>query len=434
MRVGCISGVRLLVLSSMPAWLLGSLLVAAPSSAEASHSDPAAPVAQSSVVSATHAEDGQPDAGGLESLPQGEAPIGHEPSRAEFQPPLGGSQPGSATMDSGVADCVNGLGAEVVLVRGVEVVAPVLGSVTVDGAGVVLVYDKALHRSSVPAADDLGVSVRDWETGAVSVRPVGGVSVDDNTVSLTLDAAVRSRDVVAVSYWGGSNPIRGSGGLDAATLDGCGAVNDTVEASDASLAVLELAGVELSPRFVPATTAYTASVDDSVTHTTVRASATDLRAWVFLGDSVDVDGDPHNGHQVALAAGVNTITATVTAEDSVTASTYTVTVTRAHETASETGEAPLNSAVDGVTAGEHGVVIDRGATLAVDSVSVRPIRWSRFDNGVPAHHSAGEARGWLLTSLRYALNEWWFEFKDFDAQDSRPYLDFSDASHGGSDF
>ena len=378
MRVGCISGVRLLVLSSMPAWLLGSLLVAAPSSAEASHNDPAAPVASSS------------------------------------------------------ADCVNGSGAEVALVRGVEIVAPVLGSVTVDGAGVVLVFDKALAGSSVPAADDFGVSVRDWETGAVAVRPVGEVSVDDNMVSLTLDAAVRSRDVVAVSYWGGSNPIRGSGGLDAATLDGCGAVNDTVEASDASLAVLELSGVELSPRFVPDITAYTASVDDSVTHVTVRASATDLRAWVFLGDSVDVDGDPHNGHQVALVAGVNTITATVTAEDSVTASTYTVTVTRAHETASETGEASLNSAVDGVTAGEHSVVIDRGATLAVDSVSVRPVRWSRFDGGVPAHHSAGEARGWLLTSLRYALNEWWFEFKDFDAQDSRPYLDFSDASHGGS--
>ena len=327
---------------------------------------------------------------------------------------------------------MNGSGAEVALVRGVEIVAPVLGSVTVDGAGVVLAYDKALAGSSVPAADDFEASVRDWETGTVSVRPVGGVSVDDNMVSLTLDVAVRSRDVVAVSYSGGSNPIRGSGGLDAATLDGCGAVNNTVEASDASLAVLELSGVELSPRFVPATTAYTASVDDSVTHVTVRASATDLRAWVFLGDSVDVDGDPHNGHQVALVAGVNTITVTVTAEDSVTASTYTVTVTRAHETASETGEASLNSAVDGVTADEHSVVIDRDATLAADSVSVRPIRWSRFDGGVPAHHSAGEARGWLLTSLRYALNEWWFEFKDFDAQDSRPYLDFSDASHAGS--
>ena len=392
MRVDCISGVRLLVLSSMPAWLLGSLLVAAPSSAEASHNDPAAPVASSA------------------------------------------------------ADCVNGSGAEVALVRGVEVVAPVLGSVTVDGAGVVLAYGRALDGSSVPAGQDFEVSVRDWETGAVSVRPVGEVSIDDNMVSLTLDAAVRSRDVVAVSYWGGSNPIRGSGGLDAATLDGCGAVNDTVEASDASLAVLELSGVELSPRFVPAATAYTASVDDSVTHVTVRASATDLRAWVFLGDSVDVDGDPHNGHQVALAAGANTITATVTAEDSVTASTYTVTVTRGDETANNTGdevgdeagepeagEASSISAEDAASGAlGSSATGDESSLPEVDSVSVRPIRWSRFDNGVPAHHSAGEARGWLLTSLRYALNEWWFEFKDFDAQDSRPYLDFSDASHGGS--
>ena len=337
-------------------------------------------------------------------------------------------------MDSGVAECVNGSGPEVALVRGVEVVAPVLGSVTVDGAGVVLAYDKALAGSSVPAADDFEASVRDWETGTVSVRSVGEVSIDDNMVSLTLDAAVRSRDVVAVSYSGGSNPIRGSGGLDATTLDSCSAVNDTVKASDASLAVLELAGVELSPQFVPATTAYTASVDDSVTHTTVRASATDLRAWVFFGDSVDVDGDPHDGHQVALAAGANTITVTVTAEDSVTASTYTVTVTRANETGEpEAGDAPSISAEDAASGAlGSSETLDESSLSGVDSVSVRSVRWSRFDGGVPAHHSAGEARGWLLTSLRYALNEWWFEFKDFDAQDSRPYLDFSDASHGGS--
>ena len=331
-------------------------------------------------------------------------------------------------------DCVSGVGPEVALVRGVEVVAPVLGSVTVDGTGVVLAFDKALDESSVPAGPDFEVSVRDWETGAVSQRPVSAVSIDDNVASLTLDVAVRSRDVVTVSYWGGSNPIRGSGGLDATSVDSCSAVNNTVRASDASLAVLELAGGELSPQFVPATRAYTASVDNSVTHTTVRASATDLRAWVFFGATVDVDGDPHNGHQVALAAGVNTITVTVTAEDSATTSTYTVTVTRAHETGEpEAGEASLIPAEDAASA-----TVGFGATggetslSGVDSVSVRPVRWSRFDNGVPAHHNAGEAQGWLLTSLRYALNEWWFEFKDFDAQDSRPYLDFSEALHAGS--
>ena len=95
--------------------------------------------------------------------------------------------------------------------------------------------------------------------------------------------------------------------------------------SNASLSSLSLSGVTLSPAFASGTTAYTASVANSVTETTVAATADAGAAYeVKLNDVVDQDG------VVGLAVGSgNVITVVVTAEDGETTQTYTVTVTRA---------------------------------------------------------------------------------------------------------
>ena len=95
--------------------------------------------------------------------------------------------------------------------------------------------------------------------------------------------------------------------------------------ADAILSALSLSGVTLSPAFASGTTAYTASVANSVTETTVAATAAAGAAYeVKLNDVVDQDG------VVGLAVGSgNVITVVVTAEDGETTQTYTVTVTRA---------------------------------------------------------------------------------------------------------
>ena len=94
---------------------------------------------------------------------------------------------------------------------------------------------------------------------------------------------------------------------------------------DASLSALSLSGVTLSPGFVSGTTAYTASVANTVTETTVTATAAAGAVYeVKLNGVVDQDGVT----PLVVGSG-NVITVVVTAQDGVATQTYTVTVTRA---------------------------------------------------------------------------------------------------------
>ena len=94
--------------------------------------------------------------------------------------------------------------------------------------------------------------------------------------------------------------------------------------ADATLSNLSLSGVDIGT-FDPATTAYTASVANEVTETTVTPAVNDDGATyeVKLDGVTDADGT------VSLAVGSNVITVEVAAEDGQTTKTYTVTVTRA---------------------------------------------------------------------------------------------------------
>ena len=87
--------------------------------------------------------------------------------------------------------------------------------------------------------------------------------------------------------------------------------------SNAYLSSLSLGDVAISPEFAGSTTAYTASVDNSVDSVTVTAMAAHAEATVSGDGMHDLD------------EGANAITVTVTAEDGTTTKNYTVTVTRA---------------------------------------------------------------------------------------------------------
>ena len=102
---------------------------------------------------------------------------------------------------------------------------------------------------------------------------------------------------------------------------------------DATLSALSLGtGVTLSPTFASGTTAYTASVANSVDEVTVTPTTTDSDATVEYLDASDTalaDADTNAaGHQVALDVGDTVFKVKVTAEDGTTTQTYTVTVTR----------------------------------------------------------------------------------------------------------
>lgn len=94
--------------------------------------------------------------------------------------------------------------------------------------------------------------------------------------------------------------------------------------NDANLSNLKLSSGTLSPAFVVATLAYTASV--AVTSITVTPTADDPLATVKVNGAVVASGNASAA--IALVLGSNTVTTVVTAPDGSTTHTYTVTVTR----------------------------------------------------------------------------------------------------------
>jgi hypothetical protein len=89
--------------------------------------------------------------------------------------------------------------------------------------------------------------------------------------------------------------------------------------SNASLSGLTLSAGSLS--FAPDTVSYTLSVANGVTSTTVTPVAADVNAMVQVNGKDVESGRP--SEPIALKVGSNTIVIVVTAQDGVTARTYT---------------------------------------------------------------------------------------------------------------
>ena len=91
-----------------------------------------------------------------------------------------------------------------------------------------------------------------------------------------------------------------------------------------------LSALTVSPRdiigFAPGRRLYDVGVGSTVTEATVAATANDANATAVITPLDSNNGT--DGHQVALSAGRNTVTITVTAEDAITTKTYTVGVNR----------------------------------------------------------------------------------------------------------
>ena len=109
----------------------------------------------------------------------------------------------------------------------------------------------------------------------------------------------------------------------------------TVLSTDATLSALTTTAGAISPTFASGTTSYTASVANGTTSVTVTPTKTDAGATIQVrvnggSYSAVTSGSPSGA--LALNVGSNTINVLVTAEDTVTTITYTITVTRAAST------------------------------------------------------------------------------------------------------
>ena len=148
-------------------------------------------------------------------------------------------------------------------------------------------------------------------SGASYVIKLGGVTNADGTVSLAVGSNVITIEVTAED------------GETTRTYT-VTVIRAAPPSTDATLSALTLSGINFGT-FASGTTSYTAQVAYSVSQTTVTPTVNHSGASyvIKLRGVTDSDG------VISLAVGSNIITIEVTAEDTTTTRTYTVTVTRA---------------------------------------------------------------------------------------------------------
>ena len=161
-----------------------------------------------------------------------------------------------------------------------------------------------------PTVTDTTVTATALDPDATAMVKLGGTVDPDGTVDLATGSNSITVEVTAE---------------DANTMRTYTVTVTRAASADASLSSLSLSGVTLNPPFTSGTIAYTASVANNVSSTTVMAQTThdNATAVVKRGGMVDLD------RTVDLAVGSNSVTVEVTAEDGAMMQTYTVIVTRA---------------------------------------------------------------------------------------------------------
>ena len=154
------------------------------------------------------------------------------------------------------------------------------------------------------------------DSGASYVIKLGGTADADGTVSLAVGSNVITIEVTAED----TTTTR----THTVTVTRAAPVTPKSKSSDSSLSSLTMSGVNFGT-FDSTTSSYTARVANSVSQTTVTPTVNDAGASyvIKLGGVTDADGT------ISLSVGRNVITIEVTAEDTTTTRTYTVTVTRA---------------------------------------------------------------------------------------------------------
>lgn len=230
-------------------------------------------------------------------------------------------------------------------VSGQAPTAPTVSDASVEGDTVTLTFSAALDTASVPDAEDFSFTWTDPSTLQYDASATE-VSVSGSSVLIVLETAVYRNDVLTVSYTPGSNPVRTTAGVEAASFSGQSLRNDT-PALDVSLTDVSFdhvtvhdgrqttwtipGGIPEDWGFDPDTAEYDLSVPYSITHVRITATAAPPLSTVTITPDDSLSG---GRHEVSLTAGATTdIVVTARAPDSTmgdpNTAVYTFRVTRA---------------------------------------------------------------------------------------------------------
>ncbi len=138
---------------------------------------------------------------------------------------------------------------------------------------------------------------------------------------------------VAISADGNTALVGGYG--DNSHIGAAWVYTSATLSTNADLSGMSISAGTLTPTFVSATTAYTASVSNATTNVTVTPTRYDANATIQVrvnGGTYATVTSGSASSALSLNVGSNTIDVTVTAQDNTTIKTYTITVTRAAST------------------------------------------------------------------------------------------------------
>ncbi len=189
-----------------------------------------------------------------------------------------------------------------------------------------LVLNTASLTPSFAAATLSYTATVPYATTSQTVTPTASDANATITVNGTTVASGATSGAIALSV--GANTITTVVTAEDGTTTKTYTVTLTraAQSTNADLTSLVLNTASLTPSFDPATLTYTATVPFATTSQTVTPTASDANATITVNGTSVASGATSGA--IALSVGANVITTVVTAEDTVTTKTYTVTITR----------------------------------------------------------------------------------------------------------
>ncbi|WP_295673405.1 cadherin-like beta sandwich domain-containing protein, partial [uncultured Mucilaginibacter sp.] len=244
-------------------------------------------------------------------------------------------------------------------------------------------YTLTINRAGSPNANLAGLAVNNGTlkpvfssaTTSYTVKVANGITSITVTPTKSDTTATLAINGIGVASGMASGPIVlnvGANTITTLVTAGDGVTTKTytlivtrLPSSNAHLSALHLSGVTLTPTFSATTVSYTSTVANSITSTTVTPTTAQANATVTVNGTQVTSGTA--SQPIALSTGSNVITTTVTAQDGITTTSYTVTITRSLTSVNEPASTALISGLPQIS--EDGILVHQGISPNGDGLN-----------------------------------------------------------------
>jgi hypothetical protein len=237
-------------------------------------------------------------------------------------------------------------------------------------------------------------------TYTITYNLTGANSATGNTSSITMSSNSGTFSTSTLTNSGSTNVVISSIRNASNCTTNLSTGNNssfTVYSNNSNLSALVLSNGTLSPSFSSSTISYTASVVNSISSITITPSKSNANASI----QVRVNGGTYAGvtsgtasSSLSLNVGSNTIDVKVTAQDSTTIKTYTITITRAAGSA----QLSITAFIEGLYLGSNTMIASPFAANGITPSNIADTIEVELHNATSPYNIAFSAKGTLSTA------------------------------------